>query len=142
MSDPLVGAHTRSLYARLLSYVWPYRLRMGLQLTISLLVALLELLNPWPMKVVIDTVLGSQPVPQLIDTWVPAIGGLDKPFLLIAAVTAGFGLRLLIGLLRLQGTYLNIGVRQRILLALKGDLFHQLQRQSFTFHDNRRLGEG
>jgi len=93
------------------------------------------------MKVVIDSVLGNHPLPRTIDALLPAWISLNKSFLLIVAVAAGFGLRLVISGLRIQGTYLSIAMRQRILLALKSDLFQHLQRQSFTFHDNRRLGD-
>jgi len=93
------------------------------------------------MKVVIDSVLGNHPLPRTIAALLPAWISLNKSFLLIVAVAAGFGLRLVISGLRIQGTYLSIAMRQRILLALKSDLFQHLQRQSFTFHDNRRLGD-
>ena len=61
--------------------------------------------------------------------------------LLVVAVTAALGLKAVSGALTLLETYLNIGVRQRILLALKSSLFQHLQRLSLTFHDNRRLGD-
>ncbi len=142
MSPSLITREsTPNLFARLFSYVWPYRARIGLQLALSASVALLDLLNPWPMKVVIDSVLGNHPLPRTIAALLPAWISLNKSFLLIVAVAAGFGLRLVISGLRIQGTYLSIAMRQRILLALKSDLFQHLQRQSFTFHDNRRLGD-
>jgi len=114
---------------------------MGVHLALLVSIALLELLNPWPMKIVIDSVLGNLPLPEAIDALLPAWIGLNKPVLLIGAVAAGFALRLVISGLRIQGTSLNIGMRQSVLLALKGDLFQHHQRQSFTFHDNRRLGD-
>src|SRR2546421_1857107 len=110
---------TPNLFARLFSYVWPYRARMGLQLALSASIALLELLNPWPMKIVIDSVLGNHSLPRTIDALLPMWISLNKSYLLIVAVAAGFGLRLVINGLRIQGTYLSIAMRQRILLALK-----------------------
>src|SRR5207247_6466224 len=41
----------------------------------------------------------------------------------------------------IQVIYQIVSMRQNILLSCKSDLLHHLQRQSFTFHDNRRLGD-
>ncbi len=128
-------------YRRLLAYVWPHRLLMGSSLALLLLITLLELLAPWPMKIIVDNVLGSHPVPRAIQRLIPSSWSASKLLLLVAAAGAGFALKLLVNALRVQGTYLSIMVRQRTLLALQGDLFQHLQRQSFTFHDNRRLGD-
>src|SRR5439155_1918099 len=67
--------------------------------------------------------------------------GSNKLLLLITAVAAGFVLKLVVGGLTIQETYVNITLRQRILLALKTDLFQHLQKLSLTFHDDRRLGD-
>jgi ABC-type multidrug transport system fused ATPase/permease subunit len=110
-------------------------------LAFSLSVALLELLNPWPVKIVIDTVLGSHPLPRAVEAVTPSSISANKVLLLVVVVAAGFVLKGIIGALTVQETYVNIAVRQRILLALKSALFQHLQRLSFTFHDNRRLGD-
>lgn len=110
-------------------------------LAFSLSVALLELLNPWPVKTVIDTVLGSHPLPRAVESVTPSSITANKVLLLVLVVAAGFALKGIIGALTVQETYVNIAVRQRMLLALKSALFQHLQRLSFTFHDNRRLGD-
>jgi ABC-type multidrug transport system fused ATPase/permease subunit len=131
----------RELCSRLFAYAWPHRNRIGAHLGLSVLIALLELLTPWPMKIVVDSVLGSHPLPPALASLLPASVSLSKVPLLVVAVAAGLGLKALAGALTILETYLNIGVRQRILLALKSALFQHLQRLSFTFHDNRRLGD-
>jgi ATP-binding cassette subfamily B protein len=108
---------------------------------LSVFIALLELLNPWPMKIVIDSVLGNHPFPLTLNALLPTSVTQSKVTLLIVAVAAVFGLKATAGGLTILETYLNIGVRQRILLALKSSLFYHLQRLSLTFHDNRRLGD-
>lgn len=126
---------------RLLPYMRPYRGRIALHVVLLAAIALLELLNPWPIKFVIDSVLGNHPLPEAFRVLLPGQTGEDKFFLLIMAVAAGFGLRLLISGLKIPETHLNIDLRQRTALALKSDLFQHLQRQSFVFHDNRRVGD-
>jgi len=123
---------------RLLRYAWPYRTRIGIHLLLSILIALLELLQPWPVKIVIDSILGNHPLPLGL---LPPPYLSDKVWLLIAVVAAGLGLKFIITGLTVLESYVNIDMRQRILLALKGELFQHLQRQSFAFHERRRLGD-
>jgi ATP-binding cassette subfamily B protein len=138
---PRQAVGKRDLCSRLLAYAWPHRTRIGAHLGLSVFIALLELLTPWPMKIVIDSVLGEHPLPRALDALVPASISLNKVLLLVMAVAAGLGVKAMAGGLSVLETYLNIGVRQRILLALKSSLFQHLQRLSFKFHDNRRLGD-
>ena len=93
------------------------------------------------MKIVIDSVLGDHRLPGSVVALLPAAMGSNKLLLLITAVAAGFVLKLVVGGLTIQETYVNITLRQRILLALKTDLFQHLQKLSLTFHDYRRLGD-
>jgi ATP-binding cassette subfamily B protein len=126
---------------RLLSYAAPYRGRIGLYLGLSLSIAVLELLAPWPMKVIIDSVVGSEPLPGILHRLLPESPNAYKFTLLALALAGGLGLKLIASALMIQAARVGIDVRQRMLLALKSDLFHHLQRQSFAFHDSRRLGD-
>jgi ABC-type multidrug transport system fused ATPase/permease subunit len=131
----------RSAIPRLLSYASPYRDRIALYLGLSISIALLELSTPWPMKLIIDSVVGSEPLPGIVHRLLPESPMTYKYTVLALALTAGLGLKLAASALLIQATRAGIDVRQRMLLALKSDLFQHLQRQSFAFHDSRRLGE-
>lgn len=93
------------------------------------------------MKLIVDSVVGSEPLPGILHRLLPASPTTYKYSLLALALAAGLGLKLAASGLLILATRSGIDVRQRMLLALKSDLFQHLQRQSFAFHDSRRLGE-
>jgi ATP-binding cassette subfamily B protein len=60
------GLHLR-LWSRLRPF-WPY---LGALFLLSLLAAPLALMTPLPVKIVIDSVLGSQPLPRFLEVLLP-----------------------------------------------------------------------
>ena len=53
----------RGFVVRVLSYLPPYRQTLLWALLQVLLISALEMLKPWPLKIIIDSVLGGQPPP-------------------------------------------------------------------------------
>ena len=51
------------LYRRLLPYAKPHLHRLALLLLVSFLMVGLGLAQPWPMKVLVDNVIGGRPFP-------------------------------------------------------------------------------
>jgi len=71
---------------RVLSYLRPYWRLASFSIVLTVLAALTGLLAPWPLKIVIDHVLGNEPLPAVLAfPWL----GREKVTLLIAAVVAG-----------------------------------------------------
>jgi ATP-binding cassette, subfamily B, bacterial len=98
----------------------------------------LGLLTPWPMKILVDSVLGDEPLPGVVRSvsqWLP-----DKPTMLLLAVGAGLAVALMSGLLNVLTTYLNTKIEVAMTLDFRSDLFQQAQRLSMAFHDQRRSG--
>jgi ABC-type multidrug transport system fused ATPase/permease subunit len=96
------------------------------------------LLVPWPMKILVDSVLGNEPLPGFLG---PMIGPPpDKPTLLLFAVGAGLAVALLSSLLHVFVTYSNTKIEMAMTLDFRSDLFQQAQRLSMSFHDQRRSG--
>jgi ATP-binding cassette subfamily B protein/subfamily B ATP-binding cassette protein MsbA len=91
-----------------------------------------ELLKPWPMKVVIDNVLGGQPFP-----WAE----LSKVALLLAACAALVLATLGAGLLKLWHNNTSIGVGQAMVNDLRAALYAHLQRLSLAFHGRQKVGD-
>ena len=128
-----------SLYARLVPYLWPHRAQIGLYLCLTLVIAGTELLSPWPMKLLVDSVVGNEPLPgSLRSLWSP---GADKLGLLVAVVAGGLALKLLVSVVRIATSFISVRMRQRVVLDLKCLLFDHLQKQSLSFYDTRRLGD-
>jgi subfamily B ATP-binding cassette protein MsbA len=120
---------------RLSRYLLPQKTRMLALLASMLLTSVVEMLVPWPIKFVVDNVLGHQPA-----------FGIDlqpRPFaalLVLAAAAYALlaALRGLFGVLRQRWT---AQVGQAASLALRGDLYTQVQRLSLGFYDRARTGD-
>ena len=95
-----------------------------------------NLLKPWPMAVLVDSVLGTKALPTALQAW-----SNDKPTLivLLAAVTAV--LHLLHGGLYATQNYLAIDIGLRGLRRVRNEVFGWLQRLSLRFHQGRNTGD-
>ena len=116
-----------SIYRRVLSY---YRLFWGktlLSLLLSLVGVGLNLLKPWPFKIIVDNFLRPAASPRSDwHTWVP---------LLCLTLVA---IQFLWGILNWITNYLLVKIGLQALLKLRTDLYSHLQRLSLKFHDARR----
>jgi ATP-binding cassette subfamily B protein len=125
-------------YRRALRYVRPYwPVAIG-SVAGTVLTVGVGLLMPWPMKILVDSVLGDEPLPSLVRSVGPLVP--DKPTMLVLAVTAGLVIALTLGILNVLTTYLNTKLEIAMMLDFRSDLFQQAQRLSMAFHDQRRSG--
>jgi ATP-binding cassette, subfamily B, bacterial len=100
-----------------------------------------ELLKPWPLKFIVDTVLGDDVSGSRIDQTIVALLGADKSTLLAAFCVAILIVYVSAGTLNLVSKYLLVKVSLRVLTQLRCDLFRHLQRLSIRFHDRNRIGD-
>ena len=126
-----------SLYRRLMLDAKPYRLHIAGLFGLSLLSSVFALLTPLPLMIAVDSVVGSQPLPEFIGVFVPAwVAESQTGVLLVAA-----GLFVLISLLKqLQqfGTLaLSAYAGERLLLDFRGRLFRHAERLSLAYHDSK-----
>src|SRR5215469_1749229 len=119
----------------------PYWKQLCLALVAMLLDALLTVLQPWPLKVVIDRVFSHRPtrVP-FIRTWLDS-ASLTRVEILYTACLAVLLIAVITGLLTYYFTNLMGGVGQRFVYELRRNLFAHLQRLSLRFHDRQRTGD-
>jgi ATP-binding cassette subfamily B protein len=121
----------RRLYRRLareLRAYWP--MLLGL-LALSMLATPLTLLAPVPLKIVVDNVLGSHPLPPMLDMILPS----TDVGLLIGASVLFVTIALLTQLQDLAATFLRTVTGERLLLDFRTRLFRHLQRLSVSYHD-------
>ena len=128
------------IYRRLLPYVRPYARQLAGYLGLTMATAGVELLTPWPMKIVVDSVLGHEPLPRVLRQVVGTLGQ-SETVLLVGAVLAVVGLKVWLSGLRMLTSRISIRVRQAVVLRVKSDLFQRLQQQSLSFYDGRRTGD-
>jgi ATP-binding cassette subfamily B protein len=123
---------------RIARYVRPYWLMAAGSALATLLTACVGLLSPWPMKILVDTVLGNEPLPKMVRAlgpWVP-----DKFQLLVLTVVAGLAVSLVVNLLAVATSYMNTKLDLAMTLDFRSDLFQQAQRLSMAYHERRRSG--
>ena len=125
--------------ARLLRYARPYRRSVGVLTATMFFDIALDLLQPWPLKLIIDNVLGNQPVPGVVTTLVP--GASDPHTLALWAAIATVVIFLLGAASSAFYNYLSLRIGQGMVFELAGDLFAHLQRLSLRFHGRRQLGD-
>jgi ATP-binding cassette, subfamily B, bacterial len=125
-------------YRKVFRYLRPYWKVAAGSVVASVCAVAVGLLAPWPVKILIDSVLGTEPLPGLVRWAAPLIS--DKSTMLVAAVAAGLVIALASGLLNVLTTYLNTRIELAMTLDFRSDLFQQAQRLSMAYHDQRRSG--
>ena len=98
-------------------------------------IGLLELAKPWPLKIVVDDVLGGRSL-----GWA-GVGTLGRPALLAVACLALVAIYGLLGVLSVTSNYATIKVGQQMVNDFRSELYAHLQRLSLAFHSRRQVGD-
>jgi ATP-binding cassette subfamily B protein/subfamily B ATP-binding cassette protein MsbA len=116
-----------SIYQRVLKYYRPFLPQTLAGLVLSLAGIGLNLLKPWPFKIIVDNFLRSgSAIRADWRTWVA---------LLCLALVA---IQLLWGVMNWITNYLFVKIGLQALLKLRTDIYSHLQRLSLKYHDARR----
>jgi len=119
------------IYRRVLRYYRPFLGQTVLGLLLSLCGIALNLLKPWPFKIIVDDILPANPQAQF-GTSHDLI-----PLLCLALV----GIQLFWGLTNLASNYIFVKAGLQALLKLRTDLYAYLQSLSLKYHDARRSSD-
>ncbi len=134
MSGPATGTDF-ALYRRLLRQVRPYRQHVLALFVLGLLASPIALLNPVPLKIAVDSVLGSQPLPGFLQAALPQAVTASKQGVLLFAVALVVGVAL-VGQLRSLGyNLLKTYIGEKLVLDFRARLFDRAQRLSLSYHD-------
>lgn len=125
------------LILRLLEQARPYWPQIGAIFVLGLLSTPLALLMPLPLKVAVDSVLGSDPLPDFLRPFVPEAVTATPFRLLVFAAVLQVLIVLLAELRGLAATTLRTWAGERLTLAFRARLFDRVQRLSLSFHDTR-----
>jgi ATP-binding cassette, subfamily B, bacterial len=127
-------------WARIGIYALPCR-GLSVVLLLSFLASVLDLLKPWPLKLILDHVLARKRLPAAT-SWLSALPGAVSPLGLLAWLTAGTILLFLgIRTSNMARAYLQTGISTRLVYRLAGDVFDHLQQLSLRFHGRQRAGD-
>lgn len=124
-----------AIYRRLLLEAKPFWPNIAALFALSLIATPLTLLNPLPLKIVLDSVLGSHELPGWLARIFPA--GTQRTDVIVLAVVAGFlvAVALLKQILDLAFALLRSYTGERLVLTFRAKLFRHTQSLSLSYHD-------
>ncbi len=135
-----------SIYRRVIRYYRPFLPQTIAGLLLSVVGIALNLLKPWPFKIIVDTILPHPGGPDVNSMHFSLFSGLSTPpmgrtdailFLCFVLVVIQF----LWGVINWITNYLLVKVGLRALLKLRTDLYAYLQSLSLKYHDVRRSSD-
>ena len=109
---------------------WPHLLGIA---GLSILSLPLTLLYPLPLKVVVDSVLGTEPLPSWLVRWVPFVG--FRSASLEAAIEILLAIALLVSLQSLAAWWLQTYTGEKLVWDFRARLLNHVQRLPLMFHD-------
>ncbi len=134
------------IYRRVLKYYRGFLGRSLIALAFSFAAIGLNLLKPWPFKIIVDQILPGRSnvfqfaFPSLFGSAIktPALDSTQAIALLCLAMVI---IQLLWSLLSLASNYMFVKIGLQSLLRLRTELYAHLQRLSLKFHDTRRSAD-
>lgn len=97
-----------------------------------------DLLEPWPLKIAFDSILGTKPAPRWLSGGSSRAGAESLIAWTLAFVVAS---ALLGAASAFVEKYLTTSVGERVTRDLRHVLYHHVERLSLTYFDRQRLGE-
>ena len=124
-----------SLLGKLSKRLWPYRWLFAMAIALVVLLGALELLKPWPLKLIVDHVLTGHAGAWM---WLQAF---TPQTLLLLGCAMLVLIYALIGAGSIISNYFTINLGQRLVNDFRAELHAHLQRLSLAFHSRREVGD-
>ena len=118
----------------------PRRRTLVVLLAATLVQMVMSLAAPWPLKVILDNVVGSHRPPPWIDWLLPMLGGESKVHIAEAAAIVTVVIAVVSGAAMYVGSYFTESLGQCIGNDLRVRLYHHLQQLSLAYYDTNRIG--
>jgi ATP-binding cassette subfamily B protein len=122
---------------RVLDQARPFWLQIAGLALFDLLATPLVLLLPLPLKIAVDNVIGSEPLPAFLSALLPGWATSTNVRLLIVAASLQVLVVLLIHLQGLGSYLLSSYTGEGLTLAFRARLFRHVQRLSLLYHDSK-----
>ena len=100
-----------------------------------------NLLEPWPLKLVLDNVLRGRSSHSGLDRWILALIGPDQRTILIFAALAALGIAIAGAICSYIQKYLTTSTGQWVMHDLRSRLYSRMQRLSLSYHDQAQTGD-
>lgn len=138
------------ILGRVAGYLACHRARFTGGMTLVFTGIAFELVKPWPLKIVLDHVLGGDHCPECgaafarheLPAWLqPWLGTAAPTTLLTFAALAIVLVALLNGAATLWSNYITIDIGQRMVNDLRTGIYSHLQKLSLKFHHKQETGD-
>ncbi len=127
----------KSLSWRLYQEVRPYSWHLAGLFSLGLLGTPLALLTPMPLKIAVDSVIGSHRLPRYLDVALPAAIKDSQSSLLVMAAVLVIFLAFLNQLREFGTSVLTAYAGEQMLRGFRAKLFRHVQRLSLSYHDSK-----
>lgn len=119
----------------------PHWATLGVALVAVVVEGATDLLDPWPLKIVFDYVIGSKQMPGRLAAMVTSTFGQDKLAVLNFAAAAVVVIAAVGAVSSYAEKYLTTKVGQWVMHDLRKTLYHHIQRLSLAFYDQQKTGD-
>ena len=123
------------------SLLKPHRRQLFLGLLAVIGETAADLLQPWPLKVVLDFVLRSKPVNDTVGKWLISTFHGDRLVILKFAALSLLVIAAVGAFCSYAEKLLTTSVGQWVMHDLRRTLYSHIQRLSLAYHDNKRTGD-
>ena len=121
--------------------IWPYRAKLFFILLAMLVQTLMSLAAPWPLKIILDNVVGSHKLPSWLDNVLkPVLAGSSKMEIAAAAAIMVVVIALVGALASYIANYYTESVGQWVANDLRMRTYHHLERLSLGYFDSHQTG--
>lgn len=124
-----------------LHYLRPSWLLIGLTFIMLTGGVAMDVLAPWAIKFIFDSVIAGRPIHGPLGHMARAVTGTSRTSLLDLILAGYLGIAVLDGIFNYTGGVLLSKVGQRFVFAIRRDLFAHVQKLSLRFHESSRTGD-
>jgi len=128
------------MFAFVFELVRPYRKWLVVVLIAMIVETIMSLAAPWPLKIILDNVVGKHPLPEFL-SWLRDFSSGEHTLALAGVAALGVVVIATIGALASYiDNYYTESVAQYVANDLRQRLYHHLQRLSLKYYDTHEIG--
>jgi subfamily B ATP-binding cassette protein MsbA len=119
----------------------PHRRELALGLAAVIGEGVADLLEPWPLKIVLDSVLKQKQLNGWLNRFIAGTFGDDRLALLKFAAISALAIAVIGSFCSYAEKYLTTSVGQWVMHDLRRSVYSHIQRLSLSFHDHKQTGD-
>jgi ATP-binding cassette subfamily B protein len=119
----------------------PHWKRLLLALIAVLGITAADLLQPWPLKIVLDYVLGGRQMPSWLASFMSFAFGGDSSAILSFAVLSVAVIAIVSSISSYIESYVMTSIGQWVAHDIRCKVYHHLERLSLSYYDTRQTGD-